>query len=79
MVKFLISPGLGYRTFRIIQLGLLVGFGIAVLGIMKGSDLLGLAALEAAVLGPICGSAAYKSVGESKASGSNEDGSTNGK
>jgi len=57
-----LKPPYGHRTFILLQQALVVGCLISMVGIWQGVDLFNLSILIAAVLMPVVGSQAYKSV-----------------
>jgi len=66
-------PLQGNRTYTLHLTSLIVGAIIAVFGIIHAGDkpdMLGLAAVIAAVIGPIVGAASYNNVGSAKAEAS---------
>lgn len=60
------TPDADRASYRLFQLALVVGGAIAVLGILHHSDLLGLAGLVTAIIGPVVGARAYGDVGAAK-------------
>lgn len=63
MLKTLLAPETGHRTYRLMLFSLASGLGVAVLGILHGSDPVGLAAIIAAVSAPVSGFAALNNRG----------------
>ena len=64
MVKFALTPPLGYRTYRLHLASLIMGGAILVFGILKGADLMNLGVALASLLGPVTGFSAWSNRGK---------------
>lgn len=62
-MKFILAPPSGYRTYRLMLASLLLGTGLAVLGILKGVDLISLGVAIGTILTPVTGFSAMNNRG----------------
>jgi hypothetical protein len=58
----LIQPQFGYRTYTVYFLSLLAGLAVGITGILAHADLVGLAAIVVAILGPTIGFSTWNNV-----------------